>query len=675
MLVNAQTSKEAMIDSIASTIMNGKGINLIETTLNIRNIYRGPNIFATEIALYRTQKEALSNALSEVYADNTAEELRQLHNFISSDAYKRLVSFDIEQEYMPELIASAITSVSMQELKRDIMFLVRSSGLLTSSVQTAFTGTHINKKDYIIKDKEFVACYDRYFNTQNKEALSKLIARQIDKIYEEKELGISRDNILSEALNLYPNISKNVYYMYISKEQMQYIAEFYESPIGQKFTSYAIHSALNLYAWDRIATIEAEAKFKDNLKNIKAKDYKSYIAEREKMSLAPLAPIKNIKTIEYLKGSYTGMLFDDTPHGQGVYTTKEGVKYSGDFVDGKMHGRMTVYSPAGDSIMEMWANGKKMKEQSLSKPTQGAIKNPPTYTDRNKHEKAMGYGYQTRNGVTNIGMFVDGLLHGEGTRHNNSETSEGTFHRGFMLEGTIQKATVNMESTSKGTYRKIQGSNSWFTLHQGSYVSLNLNDSCTTSYNGTDILGWYNGNGKWQFDNKIEKFNYKRQGYFAYDGLFGDGEEIFESNETFRWVYKGYFVNTKKSGKGNLVIESKNTFNDRFSTFYDNMAFNSSEEINTITLDGTFDNDKFIEGRITLSCGDWYEGKFRDGELVEGRCCVNHNSSEVVSIANRDKYEGEIKNGKPHGEGKLVKENGRVFEGTFMDGKYTTPEE
>lgn len=666
----AQTNeRETVIDSIATTIMNGKGVGLVETTLNIRNIYKGPNIFAVEASLYKTQKEEIKRVLNDVYSDNSAEELKPVHEFVKSEAYKRTVSYDIEQAYMPELISEAITSVSMKELKKDIMIVVRSSGLLTNAVNKSFAGTQISKKGFKIKDKEFIQLLDRYYSKQNKEALSEILSRQIEKIYEKRDLGISKENILNEALFLYPEISRNIYYIYITKEQMQYLADFYESPIGEKFTDIRIHNALNLYAADRIATIEAENEFKANLKSITPNDYYAYIAEKERMNLMPFKPIENIQTIEFKKGKYTGAVINNEPHGHGIYTNEKGIKYKGDFKEGKMHGCITMYQQNGDSLLEMWAEGKKMKVQSLSKPTAGAIKNPPTYTDEEGHETGMGYGYKTRNGVTYIGMFIDNVLHGTGKCYNNNKESVGIFHRGELVSGVVKENGVTKESERKGTFQKVQGSNSWFTLHNGNYININLNDSCTTTYIGDDILGWYTGYGEWEFKNKLEKYSYKRKGYYAYDGLFGKGSEIYNSQDIFIKKYDGEFINTKKNGKGVLTIESTNTFNSRFSTFHEEMIFNSEEEKNVITLNGTFKEDIFVEGKITLSCGDWFEGEFKNGLLVKGTCNSSNDNSNLVKIGVGNRYDGEIENGIPNGNGKLTTANGDVHKGRFLNGE------
>lgn len=657
---------KALTDSVAANIMNSRGANLIGTTLEIKDMYHAPNTLAIEITLYKVQIEALNAVINDIYSNCTVEELNALNEFVKSDAYKHTVSYDIEEEYIPNIIASAMYNVFMQEFKSEMIHAAGGS-ILTDIVLDAFAGTQLSRKDFKIKDKEFIEQFGRFYDKQNKDVIANTLARHIARVYERKSLDINRTKVLNEAQRLYSSIVCNTYYKYLTKEQMQYLADFYESPIGGKFTDIRIHNVLNMYANNRIETAEVEGAFKTNLKNITDEDYKTYIAERKKMNIKPFEPIENIQRIEFKKGTYAGAVINGKPHGEGIYTDKKGVIYAGNFVEGKMHGCITVYQQNGDSLLEMWANGKKMKIQSIAKPSEGVIKAPPTYTDENDIEQAMGYGYKRINGRTDIGMFVDDVLHGNGTRYDEEMESTGVFKQGILSEGTITETKKGSEVIRKGAFKNIEYGNKNGFLCKGIYNILNLTDSSKIIFVGNNINGLYIGDGEFQYYNSKQKYSYKRKGYYAYGNLFGEGIELYESKGTYRLLYEGEFVNSNKNGKGKLVVEAANTYNHRFSTNYEGMTFYSEDDKCIVLIEGIFKNDKFVEGKITQSCGSTYEGTFENGKLIKGICKVKNNS-RLIDLGLDKEYEGEILNGYPHGEGKLI---GRmeVYEGIFEYGK------
>ena len=79
-----------------------------------------------------------------------------------------------------------------------------------------------------------------------------------------------------------------------------------------------------------------------------------------------------------------------------------------------------------------------------------------------------------------------------------------------------------------------------------------------------------------------------------------------------------------------------------------------------VVCKGRFKGDDLIEGKVTMSDGNWLEGVFEDGILIQGR-------GKTVDKY-RVVYEGEIKNGFPHGSGKCYYNDGTWFEGKFAWG-------
>ena len=61
-----------------------------------------------------------------------------------------------------------------------------------------------------------------------------------------------------------------------------------------------------------------------------------------------------------------------------------------------------------------------------------------------------------------------------------------------------------------------------------------------------------------------------------------------------------------------------------------------------------------------MSDGNWLEGTFEDGVLIQGK---GQTVDKYMTV-----YVGEIKNGYPHGKGKCTYNNGTWFEGNFANG-------
>ena len=84
----------------------------------------------------------------------------------------------------------------------------------------------------------------------------------------------------------------------------------------------------------------------------------------------------------------------------------------------------------------------------------------------------------------------------------------------------------------------------------------------------------------------------------------------------------------------------------------------SSVEVDCI---GEFDNfARLLNGKVIISDGNWMEGTFEDGVLVEGRARQLDKYGTI--------YVGDIKNGYPHGKGECTYKDGTRFVGRFANG-------
>lgn len=88
--------------------------------------------------------------------------------------------------------------------------------------------------------------------------------------------------------------------------------------------------------------------------------------------------------------------------------------------------------------------------------------------------------------------------------------------------------------------------------------------------------------------------------------------------------------------------------------------------------EGNFEDDELLNGKITYPNGDVYEGECKDGK-PNGFGKLTSTSNGNIDHGGTE-YKGEFKNGKPHGKGKLKYEESnskKYFAGEFNDGKAT----
>ncbi len=202
----------------------------------------------------------------------------------------------------------------------------------------------------------------------------------------------------------------------------------------------------------------------------------------------------------------------------------------------------------------------------------------------------------------------------------------------------------------------------------GSYVWEN-----SSSYHGNWKKGEMTGQGTFYYaDGGIYKGNFK-------DGKFSGIGVLEQANGN---TYTGNFEEGKQAGKGKFVYANGDIYEGEFRN-------------NKITGTGTM---LFIDG--SKYEGDWLNGQYhekgtltrKDGFYIKGAFLngnesivkyYNPNHQEVTKLVyydlpesgfakrkleNGDVYEGNWLNGKYHGEGKISYTNGNKFEGQFFEG-------
>ena len=181
------------------------------------------------------------------------------------------------------------------------------------------------------------------------------------------------------------------------------------------------------------------------------------------------------------------------------------------------------------------------------------------------------------------------------------------------------------------------------------YIQFSPNQIYIGSYN---IKGNFNGYGiLYEIDEK-ENNNKKIEGFFL-DGILNNESRIFTSNKEF---YSGKFKNDQLNGEGHFI---KNEI-EYFGNFLNNLQNGKGKEIynDNSTFEGLFLNGNKINGKFIWNDGNSYEGEIQN-DLFNG--------FGIYKWDKNKQYEGNWKNGKMNGKGKMLYSDGSFYEGDFVD--------
>lgn len=679
--VLAQNSeRDVLIDKIVNVSLNQ--VNRVKMIQLAEEYTEELDPVVAEAVIYAVTQQMVKPITTKSYSHLSEEQLEEVLNFMNSEAYRRLSSNEIATEL-------------------SVILVVDMLGYLACTI----AGESWNPDIPLLSDKEYNALADKYIEQTG--ALS-VFDGMIDPLMEslEKEMGASAVRMMSSMMKQmqknYPKYYKSILVRFVSKEQLQEAVDFYSQPymieVQQNATKYSV-SVLNKAMDNPEALTKQMEKYFDNNAGVEdtAAVVRDYIARLPYMPvytqrIEPIFPVKTL--VMKKKATYMGQTRNEQAHGKGVLTDKKGVRYSGDFKEGKRHGLIASYYSNGDSAQYIWADDKVVAEYSkdLGKPAS-------TYKG-----EAMGYGFKASATSREEGFFIDGSLEGEGKRieldnGKVSKIEEGWFDYGSLKKGRIiNKSNANKIVQFDGEILSDDLINGAIKVGVTRIVENSDGKKIAVLKEGTSINGTMHGMGS--YESGQDGFHLYEEGYFAYNELYGKGHRTrkWDKNNTVE-VYDGEFFAGKFQGKGtkkytytadnnltysqitegyfqegklvgDMVYEEKITniykITGRhwiftrfgFEIVFHSTAFNDSL---TIHIEGPVTNDKLNgEAEITLSNGDYYKGVFKNGEFKEG----------VVRKTNSDRsiYEGEMKNGRYEGQGKLTEANGYCDEGTFMYG-------
>lgn len=80
-----------------------------------------------------------------------------------------------------------------------------------------------------------------------------------------------------------------------------------------------------------------------------------------------------------------------------------------------------------------------------------------------------------------------------------------------------------------------------------------------------------------------------------------------------------------------------------------------------VFIEGDWENGNFCYGRIFYPNGDIYEGQIKDSKP---------NGKGKLKLINNEIYEGDFENGEKTGKGKIIFEDGTIYEGNIENGKF-----
>lgn len=153
---------------------------------------------------------------------------------------------------------------------------------------------------------------------------------------------------------------------------------------------------------------------------------------------------------------------------------------------------------------------------------------------------------------------------------------------------------------------------------------------------------------------------------FTYKGKFWRNQ-LRHGNQTFvktektgtAKTYIGYFENNEWHGKG-LAIFGDHSFKGNFKKGRPDGWIEEIDE-GVLRFNGTYKNGDREKGRLVRSNGDEYEGEFKEGKY--------HGQGRLVSSSCGTVYEGELNMGDYHGQGSLKLPNGDILTGEFKKDK------
>lgn len=317
---------------------------------------------------------------------------------------------------------------------------------------------------------------------------------------------------------------------------------------------------------------------------------------------------------------YVGSLKDGRPDGKGtrrVRVNGHNVEYSGSFAYGKMFGRGT--------------------QRRMIHDEENGIRESDVYEGQFFADMIHGHGKMTIS-LSDIPegswSFVRNNVKLPSVKSQSMViVMEGTFDEGSFIEGRV---TYSDGSWYEGTFTRsgLVDGKMRRVYKDGSYEECGIRDG---QHYGNAVIRYADGTvSEGVFENGV----FKEDGAETHvdEPDFPDVEERVYRYEDLP-VEKGKVRLVKAAGV-NIMVRGVSSIE--------------------IVCEGSFKDDVLENGKVTMSDGNWMEGTFEDGVLITGR---GRSVDRYGTI-----YEGDIRNGFPHGNGKCTYSDGTWFKGKFANG-------
>ncbi len=352
---------------------------------------------------------------------------------------------------------------------------------------------------------------------------------------------------------------------------------------------------------------------------------------------------------------YTGTWVNKKMHGQGVYKYSNGDVYKGSFRQNTLSGNGTFIAHTGDKYVGQYRNNKMEGEGTYfyqsGKVEEGLFANNRYVGDKNSTgcvsgDCQNGKGiYILSNGEKYEGYMKNGVRSGKGTYYFNSgERYKGNWENnqrnGFGInyypDGEIFKGNwKNDKRNGYGTYTYVDGSYYSGMWEMGVYVGTGKNlKGCISGDcdNGYGVYRWEDGK--------------QYEGYFRNGKRYGKGKLTWADTRS----YEGTWVNDKQHGYG---IEKEKVFTIKRG-FWDNGKYTGETYSKAGCVSGNCQNGY---GTLIMENGDRYIGQFKNGKF---------NGYGKLDCMIGERYVGEFKNGDFYGEGTLSSSDGSKYIGNFV---------
>lgn len=377
-------------------------------------------------------------------------------------------------------------------------------------------------------------------------------------------------------------------------------------------------------------------------------------------------------TMWYSNGDkYQGNFVNDLKSGHGIYWYFNGDKYEGEFSnDHRIDCSGTFWYQDGNKYFGEFKN-----EVPHGKGTLYGVINRVSYEYANKIS-CIDKSFHNAEGKYS-GEFIDGKINGKGIFHNGVNKYEGYFSDGIPAEECIVYGADGIKFNSLSEFEEIYDLKMKWKFEQKNSMSISRiqadpyenddeNDkaiiySYSGDYNSYNIEK-YEGEFVREFKNHKNEYKPDRLGCLYLtsadefsmasifvDGFFKDGEYCVGQQYSFLLDFETQDFDSHFFIDGNFLPEKKQ-FQGRI----------------TYVRDGHF-GDKTCSLNTSI-----YEGNFKSNYIgVQGLRFFQPTGYGMLFDASGIKYEGDIKDGVPHGNGCIWLKNGSIYEGEFVNGIFS----